>query len=72
MDFRHYIRWELTPPFLKPVQELSRTPGHCIRIKIQQKAMMSSVYKKNKNKNKKQQTVNFSRGGFYVILNVIC
>ena len=42
MDFRQLlsIRWEWNPPLLNPIQEFSKTPGHCIRVKIKLKIMI--------------------------------
>lgn len=42
MDFRQLlsIRWEWNPPLLNPIQEFSKTLGHCIRVKIKLKTMI--------------------------------
>ena len=61
------VRWEWNPRLLKPVQEFSRTPGHCIRVEIKLKAMIVfCLYIK-----KGSPSSIFPRGWLYLILSII-
>lgn len=43
MDFRQVLSiiWEWNPPLLNPIQEFSKISGHCIRVKIKLKVMIT-------------------------------